>query len=123
MLEQAQEHESKAEALFGVIGREPSSVRKSLGEFTGKSRKLWADIIALAGGAKGPWQNLQQLYISNLNSMSAFAVAEQLGLALGIPEILDITFPVIAQKSTDHLLLQECSLEMCSISILYEKPF
>jgi hypothetical protein len=51
-----------------------------------------AGIIALAGGAKSPWQDVQQLYISNLNSMSAFAVAEQLGLALGIPEILDITF-------------------------------
>ena len=82
-----------------------------------------AGIIALVGGAKSPWQDVQQLYISNLNSMSAFAVAEQLGLALGIPEILDITFPVIAQKSTDHLLLQEVALEMCSMSILYKKTF
>ncbi len=53
--------------------------------------------------------------------MSAFAVAEQLGLALSIPEILDVTFPVIKQKSTDQLLLQKCALEMCSISILYKK--
>ena len=123
MLKYAKEHEAKAEALFEVIGRKPSSARILLGELTGKTRELWADIIALGGGARGPWQDLQQLYISNLNSMSAFAVAEQLGLALGIPEILDITFPVIKQKSTDHLLLQECALEMCSISILYEKSF
>src|SRR5215210_1738779 len=117
------EHEQKAEALFAIIGRKPSSMRVLLGELTGKSRELWADVMALAGGVKGPWQDVQQLYISNLNSMSAFAVAEQLGLALGIPEILDITFPVIAQKSTDHLLLQEVALEMCSMSILYKKTF
>ena len=123
MLEQAREHEKMAEKLFEVIGRKPSSIRTTLGEFLGKSREVWADVIALAGGAKGPWQDLQQLYISNLNSMSAFSVAEQLGLALGIPAILDITFNVVAEKSTSHLLLQECALEMCSKSILYKQPF
>lgn len=123
MLEHAREHETKAEALFAHIDRKPSSIRTLLGEMTGKGRQLWGDLIALSGGAKGPWQDLQQLYIANLNSMSAFAVAEQLGLALGIPAILDITFGVVAQKSTDHLLLQELALEMCSKSILYQKPF
>lgn len=123
MLEHAREHETKAEALFAEIGRKPSSLRAFLGEMVGKSRELWGDLIALTGSAKGPWQDLQQLYISNLNSMSAFAVAEQLGLAMGIPAILDITFDVLKQKSTDHLLLQECALEMCSKSILYHKPF
>ena len=123
MLEQAREHEQKADELFAVIGREPSSVRNLMGEFLGKGRQAWADLVALAGGAKGPWQDLQQLYISNLNSMSAFAVAEQLGLALGIPAILDITFGVITEKSTSQLLLQECALEMCSKSILYKQPF
>lgn len=123
MLAQAREHEQKAEALFATIGRRPSAIRPFLGEMVGKSRELWADLIALAGSAKGPWQYLQQLTIANLNSMSAFAVAEQLGLALGIPAILDITFGVVTQKSTDQLLLQECTLEMCSKSILYHKPF
>lgn len=123
MLQQAKAHEKKAEALFPVIGRKPSSVRKLAGNLLGKSREVWADLLALGGGAKGPWQDLQQLYISNLNSMSAFAVAEQLGLALGIPEILEITFDVIAEKSSDQLLLQECALEMCSKSILYDQSF
>lgn len=123
MLEQARVHEQMAEKLFDVIGREPSSIRSLMGEFLGKGRQAWADLLAFAGGAKGPWQDLQQLYISNLNSMSAFAVAEQLGLALGIPEILDITFGVIQEKSTSQLLLQECALEMCSKSILYKQSF
>ncbi len=53
--------------------------------------------------------------------MSTCAVAaEMLDLALGLPATLDITAAVVAQKSTDHLLLQECALEMCSISILYQ---
>lgn len=123
MLQHAQEHEEKAEALFAVIGRKPSNARKLVGNILGKSRKAWADVIAFGGGATGPWQDLQQLYIANLNSMSAFAVAEQLGLALGIPEILDITFAVVSEKSNDQLLLQECALEMCSKSILYKQPF
>ncbi|WP_224998484.1 hypothetical protein [Cesiribacter sp. SM1] len=123
MLAEAIEHESKAEDLFRIIGRKPSAIRTTLGDFLGKSREVWADVIALAGGAKGPWQDLQQLYVSNLNSMSAFAVAEQLGLALGIPRILDVTFGVVAEKSTSQLLLQECALEMCSKSILYKQPF
>ena len=123
MLEHAREHEEKAEALFAIIGQKPSSIRTTVGELMGKGRQALADVIAFGGGAKGPWQDLQQLYISNYNSMSAFAVAEQLGLALGIPKILDLTFSVIAQKSTDALLLQECALEMCSKSILYKQPF
>lgn len=123
MLQHAQEHEEKAEALFAVIGRKPSTLRKLAGDVLGKGRQALADVIALGGGATGPWQDLQQLYISNHNSMSAFAVAEQLGLALGIPEILDITFDVVSEKSSDQLLLQECALEMCSKSILYKQPF
>ena len=123
MLGHALEHEEKAKALFAVVGHSPSTIRKITGDVLGKGRQLLADVIAFGGGVKGPWQELQQLYISNHNSMSAFAVAEQLGLALGIPEILDITFPVVAQKSTDQLLLQECALEMCSKSILYQQPF
>jgi ferritin-like metal-binding protein YciE len=123
MLQHAKEHEQQAENLFAVIGRKPSTIRVKLGELAGKGRELLADMIALSGGAKGPWQDVHQLYISNLNSMSAFAVAEQLGLALGIPAIVDITYPVISQKSTDHLLLQEVALEMCSMSILYRQGF
>lgn len=123
MLEHARNHEEGAEELFGVIKRKPSSVRPLMGDMLGKGRQALADVIAFGGGATGPWQDLQQLFISNHNSMSAFAVAEQLGLALGIPEILDITYPIVSQKSTDSLLLQECALEMCSKSILYKEPF
>jgi len=123
MVDRARGHEQQAERLFGLIDREPSPIRTTLGELVGKGRELWADVIALGGGAKGPWQDLQQLYISNANSMSAFAVAEMLGLALGLPDVLDITAAVVNEKRIDEVLLQECALEMCSISILYQDRF
>lgn len=56
-----------------------------------------------------------------LNSMGTFAVVEQLGLALGIPRLVELTFTVVAEKSTDQLLLQEFVLEICSYSILYKE--
>ncbi|MFC6998823.1 hypothetical protein [Rufibacter roseus] len=120
---QEQEHEEKARELFKIIGREPSDMRQLLGQIAGKARQALGDFIAVSGSAKGPWQDLHQVYLSNFNSMGAFAVAEQLGLALGIPAIVDTVFPVIAEKSTSQLLLQECVLEMCSKSILYHEPF
>lgn len=67
--------------------------------------------MAVAAGIKGPMAT-HQLYLSNTNVMSAFAVVEQIGLALGIPEIIDVTFPIILEKSADQLLIQEFVLEM-----------
>ncbi|MCC9136976.1 hypothetical protein ACFSKU_05420 [Pontibacter silvestris] len=123
MVEQEKKHEEKARELFSLIDREPSDVRQLLGEVMGKARQALGDFIAVAGGAKGPWQDLHQVYLSNYNSLGAFAVAEQLGLALGIPRIAEITFGVMAEKSTSQLLLQECVLEMSSMSILYKEDF
>ncbi|WP_347156658.1 hypothetical protein [Pontibacter chitinilyticus] len=120
---QARKHEEKITELFSAIDREPSDVRKLLGQVMGKARQALGDFIAVAGGAVGPWQDLQQLYLSNYNSMGAMAVAEQLGLALGIPRIVEIAFGIVAEKSTDQLLLKECVLEMGSMSILYKESF
>lgn len=121
--ERAEAHEEKIRELFAAIDREPSEIRSVLGTIAGKARQALGDFIAVAGGAKGPWQDLHQVYLSNYNSMGAIAVAEQLGLALGIPQIAEITFQMILDKSTDQLLLQECVLEMCSMSILYKEGF
>ncbi|RDV14943.1 hypothetical protein DXT99_11685 [Pontibacter diazotrophicus] len=109
--------------LFSAIDRTPSDIRTALGTMAGKAREALGDMIALTGGARGPWQDLHQVYLSNYNSMGAIAVAEQLGLALGIPQVAHIAFQLVADKSTDQLLLQECVLEMCSMSILYHERF
>ncbi len=123
MADRAKRHEERVLELYAAIDRQPSEIRKTIGEFMGKARQALGDFIALTGGAKAPWQDLHQVYLSNYNSMGAFAVAEQLGLALGIPGIVEVAFSITADKSTDQLLLQECVLEMSSKSILYKEWF
>ncbi|WP_437680270.1 hypothetical protein [Sorangium sp. So ce131] len=55
----------------------------------------------------------------HLDAMGAFAIAEQLGLALAHHELRDLAFAVEAEKSTDQLILKELMLEMAAVSILY----
>lgn len=56
-----------------------------------------------------------------MNALSAFAVTEQFGLLLGLPEIVNITINVVHQKQTHQLVLKEYMLEMASISIIYKQ--
>lgn len=121
ILKRAIRHEEQIEEMFAIIERKPSALRKLTGQVMGKVRQALGDLMAAGGGAKGPWQDIHQLYLSNLNSMGAFAVVEQLGLALGIPRLVDLAFNVTTEKSTDQLLLQEFVLEICSYSILYKE--
>lgn len=121
ILGRAKQHEQKISELYTIIDRSPSKVMKPLGNLAGKVRQAIGDLLVPVGGVRGPWQDVHQVFLFNYNSMGAFAVAEQLGLALGIPQIVDITFPIVAEKSTDQLLLQEYVLEMCSVSILYKQ--
>jgi hypothetical protein len=120
ILEKAKQHEQQAEELYRVIGRDPSKARKLGGTLMSKASQALADIQGAAGGAVGGWRDLRELLLANLDSKGAFAIAEQLGLALGLPEIVDITFPIVQEKSTHQLLLQEYFLEMGPVSILYK---
>ena len=120
ILEKAKQHEQQAEELYRVIGRDPSKARKLGGTVMSKVNQVVADIQGVAGGAVGAWRDIRQLLLANLDSLGAFAIAEQLGLALGLPEIVDITFPIVQEKSTHQLLLQEYMLEMAPVSILYK---
>jgi hypothetical protein len=123
MAERARQHEEKIDALYALIHRDSSSIRKTLGTIMGKARQALGDLIAFSGGIAGPWQDLHQAFLASTNSMSAFAVAEQIGLATGITEIVDIVFPIIMEKSTDHLVLQELTLEMAGVAIVYHESF
>lgn len=122
LLETAKQHEQKVEELYRVIGRDPSHARQLGGTLMSKASQVLADVQGIAGGAVGGWRDLRQLLLSNLDALGAFAIAEQLGLALGIPEIVEITFPIVQEKSTHQLLLQEYLLEMGPVSILYHAP-
>ena len=121
--ERAKGHEQQAETLFQIIDREPGEWRKSVGTMTAKARELWADLVGSAGEASEPWRDMQQLHISSLNAMSAFAAAEQLGYSLAMPELSNRCFDIVAGKYADHLLLQELILEAVPWGILYQTKF
>jgi len=77
----------------------------------------------LAWGIRNPYGmafSIHQLLLINLNALGAFAIAEQLGLALGLKEIIDITFQITLEKQAHQLILQEYMLETAPISILYQ---
>lgn len=121
--ERAVKHEEQIDQLYSYISRDPSKVRSLLGNLLGKSRKAFGEVLALGGGVTGPWQYVHELFLANLNSVGAFAVAEQIGLALAIPDMADLAFHIVAEKKTDQLLLQEIVLEMSVPSILYNTSF
>jgi hypothetical protein len=119
----ARDQERKAEQLFEVIGRKPPWKMQLAGSVVGKARRAAADVQGKVGRAETGWRDLHQLLLASVNAMGAFAIAEQLGLALGLPEIVDITFPVVHELSTAQLLLQELLLEMAPPAILSaERP-
>lgn len=119
--ERARDHERHVDDLYQVIGRRSSVARKAGGTVLGKVREGAADVVGLLGGAVGGWREMRELLLANQDAMGAFAIAEQLGLALGMPEVVDITFPIVNEKSTQQLLIQEYMLEMASNSILYHE--
>lgn len=123
MHERAIQHEQKIDDLYHILNRDSSAIRKTLGTVLGKARQVLGDVIAFTGGIAGPWQDLQQLYLANTNTMGAFAVAEQIGLAMGVPEITDIAIPIEMDLAADHLILQELVLEMAGVAIMYHQSF
>lgn len=124
MRERARTHQEGARELYRSIGREPAGAgtgaRSGAGGIVGRVREAAADLVGLAGGAASPWRDLHELRLANVSSMGAFAVAEQLGFSLGLPDTAKIAFDIVAEKSTDDLLLQEFILELAPAAILYD---
>src|SRR4051794_26518314 len=114
----ARAHEELARGLTRAIGREPSGGRSLAGAALAKGGELIADVVGLAGGARGNWKDLRQLLIESQDAMGAFAIVEQLGYALGLPELAEPAFRAVAEKTKDHLLIQEFVLEMGPVAIL-----
>lgn len=114
-------HEQQIEELYDAIGRHTSSTSRLAGELAGRLNSPMTDLKGLLGGASGYWKDLHQLMILNMNALSAFGMAEQLGLAMGITKIPEIVFPILHEKQKNHLLLQEYSLETGAVAVLYNK--
>ena len=122
ILDTARRHERQAQDLFKPIGREPATTsRGAAGSVVATARKVMGAVEGLAGGAQGDWRDIRELLIANLDAMGAFAVAEQIGLALAIHDLRDLAFKITQEKSSDQLVLQEIMLEMASVSILYKE--
>jgi hypothetical protein len=123
----AREHEDRIDDLYRAFGREPGhagAVRSTGATVLAKTRQAIGHLEGATGGAaSGVWRTLRELLLSNLDAIAGFAVTEQLGLALGIPAVVDITLPVVRRKTQDQLLLQEYLLEMASNAILRGKDF
>lgn len=119
ILERAKDHENKADELLRMIGRDPSTSRKLLGTGFAKARELMADIQGFSGGAMSGWRDLQQLVHASLDGIAVFGVAQDLGLALGLVEITELTLHISNEKFVHHYLLQELVLEMGTLSVLY----
>lgn len=122
MAETARRHEAEAERFFAMIGRDPSAARRRAGEAFAAARRAGAEAIAAAGGAQESWAGLHALLPAGLNAQSAFAVAEQLALALGLREMAEAAFAVENEQAGGHLMLKELVLETAAIAILYKAP-
>jgi hypothetical protein len=127
LLEVAREHEDRVDALYRAFGREPAAVgtlRSTASTLLGMTREVVGHAEGMVGGAaSGPWRRLREVLLSNLDAIASFAVTEQLGLALGVPAVVDVTMPVVRRKTQDQLLLQEFLLEMASNAILRGREF
>ena len=118
----ARRHEVAVDEIATALGVRPAvphPLSALTGAVLGLGRELAGQVQGLVAGASGPvWRDLRQLTLSNLDSMSAFAVAEQLGLALGRPRAVDVAFRVVSEKSAHQLLLREVFLEFAADAVL-----
>ncbi len=117
----ARRHEEEARSLFRAIGRKPSDGRSLAGSAAAKVAEAVAGVVGFAGGARGNWKDLPQLLLESMDALGAFAVAEQLGYALGLPELAEPASRVVAEKTRDQLLIQEYVLETGPVAILYHE--
>jgi hypothetical protein len=122
MLESNKHHSKSLDELFVAIQRSPNKrTDKMMGSVMASLQKNMVHLQDVIGGSGGSWVHLHVLLLVNQQAMGAFAVAEQLGLALGMKEIVSIAFPIVHEKTMHQLLLQEYMLEMAPISILYKE--
>lgn len=120
--ERAHVHSGVVEELYAAFGRPrradpPLVAAGSL--LLAAGRQVAAQVVGRVAGTRGEaWRGMRELMRSNLDAISGFAVTEQLGLALGIPAVIDLTVPVLQEKQQHQLLLQEYLLEFAAQAVL-----
>ncbi|NJC81993.1 hypothetical protein [Planosporangium mesophilum] len=120
LIESARRHEALINELYVAFSEDelpPSEVRASM---LARTREVVARVEGLAAGARGgDWRNVRELTLTNLDSTNGFAVIEQLALAMGLPAVVDLVQPVIAEKTRHQLALREYLLEAAPKAVLY----
>lgn len=118
----AREHEDVAAELFAVFELSPPApgVTGLAGAVLGRAREVAGQVQGVLAGGRhsAAWRNLRQLQLSNLDALSGFAVVESLGLALGRPRAVELSFAVQGRKTEDQLLLRELFLEFATDAVL-----
>lgn len=117
----AKNHERQVDELYRLIGREPSRTTDVLGEITARGRQALGTVLGMTGHAPGVWHDLRQMLLSNLNAIGAFGTVEQLALTVGLPDLAELAFSIVRDKSTDQLVIEEFMLELAPQAILYEQ--
>ncbi|MGC9665316.1 hypothetical protein ACNTMW_02035 [Planosporangium sp. 12N6] len=124
----AREHEAAVDDLYRAFGHQPPApdlvgrAGSLVSSVLGTARELVGEVQGRVAGARGrAWRQMRMLLLANLDATSGFAVAEQLGIALGRPAVVDIAFPIVADKTRHQLLIRECFLEMAANAILYQR--
>jgi hypothetical protein len=123
----ARDHETVVDELYAAFGREPGR-RRWVGQagaaVLATARGGAGQVVGLLAGARsGSWRGMRELMRSNLDALSAYAVTEQLGLVLGVPEVIDLVVPVQQEKQQHQLMLKEYLLEMASNAVLSHRDF
>lgn len=119
----AREHEKQIPDLYRAFGLEPAGVglmSSVASTVVNKTREMAGHVEGIASSARGGgWRLLRELLITNLDAISGYGVAEQLALALGLPEPVGIIVPILKIKTEHQLQLKESFLEFAPLAILY----
>lgn len=120
--EAAGRHQDVARRLPDVFGAAPVPVTapRLAGAALGVGRRVVGEVVGRAAGARGgTMRGLRVLMKGNLDAIGAFGVTQQLGLALGNQDVVDLVFPVLHEKQKHQLVLQEYLLETAARAVLY----
>ena len=122
--EAAGRHEDVARRLPQAFGTDalPLTAPRLAGAALGLGRRAVGEVVGrVAGGRGGTMRGLRVLMKGNLDAIGAFGVTQQLGLALGNHDVVDLVFPVLHEKQKHQLLLQEYLLETAARAVLYQQ--
>jgi hypothetical protein len=122
MLAAARRHEALISELYVAFSRDRLPPGEARAGMLARMREVVGHVEGLAAGVRGgDWRRLRELALTNLDSTTGYAVTEQLGLAMGLPAVVEMVLPVVHEKTQHQVVLRECLLETAPKAILYRR--